>query len=102
MDNFLLERASNHLKKLASKGEPMSTNFLNLARQHNSTNHDSEGEWVAPKSDLSALRVACDLGRESGSDESADEEERKQVNAAADTQRPRGPGTRWDGKLRMG
>ena len=99
MDVVLERRALNHLKRMRTRNLPMSTAFHDLAESWTSSLSDSEGEWVAPTSDLSQLGVPS---RERGSPSGAtpDKEEEAALGAVADTQRRRGEGTRWNGRMR--
>ena len=97
MDVLLQTRARNHLKKLHSRKQPMAMAFQQLAAAHASTLSDSEGEWVAPTSDVSLMgplrSTSPGPGLDSG--EEADSEDDKSRRAARDTKRPRGVGSRF-------
>ena len=101
MDNLLRHRTYNHLKKLLAKKVPMSSGLAALATSWSLQLSDSEGEWVAPPSDLSILglppRAATDPELDSGDEADTEAEAYRQ---RADTKRPRATGTRWEGKFR--
>ena len=104
MDVLLQTRAMNHLRKLRLLHFPMSDSFTVLVQKHVSTLSGSEGEWVAPPSDLSVLGLppgsSTDPVLDSGADE-LDAEEEASLLAAADRKRPRAVGTRWEGNFRQ-
>ena len=81
----------------------MSLGFEALAEAHQSSLSDSEGEWVPPLSDLSILGLPPrrKLGPSWALGGEADREDDPDVQAAADTSRPRAPGnSRWSANLR--
>ena len=62
MDVLLKNRSLNHLKKLHARKEPMSRGFQAMVAGWVSTLSDSEGEWVAPPSDMSRLCLPPRVG----------------------------------------
>ena len=106
MDEVLKRRAKNHLKKMRGRGESMSESFSALAAGWDGSMSGSDGEWDPPPAATSLLRDVLSLpprnARASGSAEPPDLEEEAMLAAAADTQRPRAGGTRWDGRMRSG
>ena len=101
MDVLIRQRALNHLKKLRARGEVASGNFAAFVDPHISTLSASEGEWVAPPSDLQAVgfpvrsRASLDPGSDSGGE--ADHEAEV---AASNLKRARATGSRWEGRMR--
>ena len=94
------QRMTHHLKKLAARKHPMSPAFSLLAQTSFAEPlSESEGEWVAPISVLSVPGLPP-LDPDWDRDDEADSEETATLGAVADTRRPRGRDTRWDGKLR--
>ena len=104
MDVLLKKRSLNHLKKLHARKEPMSRGFQAMVAGWVSTLSDSEGEWVAPPSDLSLLGLSSRVDLESDSGAEADTEQSEEAvskKAKSYLKRSRGVGTRWAGKMRQ-
>jgi hypothetical protein len=104
MDAILETRALNHVKRLLQRRAPMSDAFKKIAKRwHLMGWPDSEGEWVAPPSDLAPLQLPprgnIDPEVESG-DEADTEESSREHRAARDFKRPRAKDTRWAGRMR--
>ena len=100
----LRARMLNHLKKMHVRGISMSGAFVALATAVQAGGlSDSEGEWVAPPVDLSALGLppAASIDPALDSGEEADEEADLELAAAADQMRARGVGSKWSSKLRQ-
>ena len=103
MDAVQKLRLMNHLKKMLARGGDMSLAFKQLVTPFVSSLPESEGEWVAPPSDLSALglpdaRRLSDQGSESDPEGMA--EQRASMLAVADASRHRAVGTRWHDRMR--
>lgn len=101
MDTLLKVRCLNHLIKLHARGESMSDEFQVLARGSQSSLTDSEGEWVAPPSEIPRLLgLPLRPGPDSDFSEESDSEEAKAQAAATNSKRPRAVGSKWQGKMR--
>ena len=108
-DIFQESRIKNHLKKMLAKNQKMSTAFRLLATQWPLGGvgaEVSDGEWVPPARDLSLLglppRGVLGPGWDSGDEADTEVEEEAEVaRASAASKRPRGVGTRWNGRMRQ-
>ena len=105
-DMFQESRIKNHLKKMLAKNQKMSTAFQLLATQWPLGGELSDGEWVPPARDLSLLglppRGVLGPGWDSGDEADTEVEEEAEVaRASAASKRPRGVGTRWNGRMRQ-
>lgn len=101
MDRLIRQRALNHLKKLKSRNEAMCSGLSSIADAHTSNLSASEGEWVAPPSDLQAVGFPVRSSADSDSGAEADSEADQEARVAATKRkRARATGSRWEDRMR--
>jgi hypothetical protein len=100
MDMLLKNRCLNHLKKLQSRKENISTDFAILATAWQSTLTDSEGEWVEPQQEVARLLGIVPHSADTEEEESDEEEVNAQKRVSMKSKRRRAVGSRWEGTMR--